>query len=256
MCGRGSRRGRWGKSSGSDQICNQGPIRGLVRESQPWARSAEPDACPGVITKSRTHKTPAISALFAQTRHPFPSMHQIGNQGPTRESVHESGTGTAERARARIDVQPDNGRITQSRTPAWHRYPRLPLDWIRYQEPICESVHESQPWARSTGSGAHRGHPKPRNRKTPGSPVHGSGPTASPGADYILNQSPIRESVLESGTSTAEEARARISAQQGNGGTMRICIIPYSHSASPSASFPGLNPQSGTEPRISPPRGE
>lgn len=99
-------------------------------------------------------------------------------------------------------------------------------------------------------------HPKPRNRKTPGSPVHGSGPTASPGADYILNQSPIRESVLESGTSTAEEARARISAQQGNGGTMRICIIPYSHSASPSASFPGLNPQSGTEPRISPPHGE
>ena len=93
-----------GKSSGSDQICNQGPIRGLVRESQPWARSAEPDACPGVITKPRTHKTPAISALFAQTRHPFPSVHQIGNQGPTRESVHES-----------------------------------------------------QPWARSTGSGVHRG---------------------------------------------------------------------------------------------------
>lgn len=157
MCGRGSRRGRWGKSSGSDQICNQGPIRGLVRESQPWARSAEPDACPGVITKPRTHKTPAIPALFAQTRHPFPSMHQIGNQRPTRELVHESGTSTAERVRARIDVQPDNGRITRFRTPAWHRYPRLPLDWIRYQEPICESVHESQPWARSTGSGVHRG---------------------------------------------------------------------------------------------------
>lgn len=146
-----------GKSSGSDQICNQGPIRGLVRESQPWARSAEPDACPGVITKPRTHKTPAIPALFAQTRHPFPSMHRIGNQRPTRELVHESGTSTAERARARIDVQPDNGRITRFRTPAWHRYPRLPLDWIRYQEPICESVHESQPWARSTGSGVHRG---------------------------------------------------------------------------------------------------
>lgn len=149
-------RGRWGKSSDSDQICNQGPIRGLVRESQPRARSAESDACTGVITKPRNHKTPAISAPFAQTRHPFPSMHQIGNQGPTRESVHESGTGTAERARARIDVQLDNGSITRSRTPARHRYPRLPLDWIRYQEPICESVHESQPWARSAGSIVHR----------------------------------------------------------------------------------------------------
>lgn len=252
-----SGRGRWGKSSDSDQICNQGPIRGLVRESQPRARSAESDACTGVITKPRNHKTPAISAPFAQTRHPFPLMHQIGNQGPTRESVHESGTGTAERARARIDVQPDNGRITRSCTPARHRYPRLPLDWIRYQEPICESVHESQPWARSTESGVHRGIiQNPGTARLPAVRCMEAAQTASPGADYILNQSPIRESVLESGTSTAEEARARISAQQGNGGTMRICIIPYSHSASPSASFPGLNPQSGTEPRISPPHGE
>ena len=56
VCGRGSRRGRWRKSSGSDQICNQGPIRGLVRESQPW---------PG--RPNRTH-----------------ALESLQNRGPTR----------------------------------------------------------------------------------------------------------------------------------------------------------------------------